>query len=141
MKMKWVGWVLLIALFGVVAGCGAPKSFKPTLKPEFRTIELKDINYDKAWDVVKSMLYNEFSIEIIQKETGFIKTAWSNTWTGEKLPDYRVRLVVTFTGAHLDETVKIKAEAEYGRLGASETGIDTNLLEQFSEQVRAQLGQ
>lgn len=106
--------VLLILLAGLfAAGCSTPppRGFKTIPGPGWTTIEIRnDVTPDRAWQFVVGLLAKNLDLEVISKENGYLRTAWSHTWNGAYTPRYRVRVTVIFPEDR--QTIRIKPEAQ-----------------------------
>jgi hypothetical protein len=117
------------AAFAFVAvGCASsPASFVRVTEAGWSTVEVAPgLNADDTWQSVVDILARKFDLEMINKESGYIRTAWSYTWTGERVETYRVRATVKFTPKR--DQVQIRSEAEYGVEGSRIMGTDDRLL-------------
>ena len=130
-----------VALVGLLllAGCAAPKTFVETMEPTWASVELRrDINYDRAWDMVIDTLTKRFDLAVLSKEDGYARTAWLYTWTGEVDENYRVRVTSKFSPDK--KKVEIKSEAEYGGPGKWVMGYDSRLLSTIKTDVMGTVG-
>lgn len=105
-----------------LAGC-APATFIETMNPNWASIEIrKDLEYNSAWEKVVDSLTRRFDLEVVTKESGYIRTGWLYTWTGKLDSAYKVRVTVKFSQNR--RKVDIKSEAIY----KSYMGTDTLLV-------------
>jgi hypothetical protein len=103
--------MLLIVI--VAAGCSTPppRGYKAIPGPGWTTLEIRtDVTSDRAWQTVVEVLAKDFDLEFMSKEDGYIRTAWSHTWNGIYLPQYRVRVTVLFPQDR--QTIRLKPEAQ-----------------------------
>ena len=98
------------------------------------------ITYGLAWEDVSSLISRQFEIEMISKETGYIRTQWQNNWVsnGEVVKDYRVR--VTIKMSELRKKVEINSEAEKYINGVWVRGTDTELLQTLKRDIAGLVG-
>ena len=54
------------------------------------TPEYSDLDYDKAWQVIVSTITEDFEIDVIEKDSGYLMTAWKSVSAtmGEQLEGY-----------------------------------------------------
>jgi len=79
------------------------------------TVQIADrISYDLAYDEVLTILTKKFELDMISKESGYIKTKWQYTWAGKwgnkPQKDYRVRITVRLSSER--KRIDIHAEEE-----------------------------
>jgi len=113
--MKRVGnffvLVLFVAASAVSLSC-APTTFIPTTNPGWNTVQIRvDLSYDQAWTSVVDLIAKRFDIEIMSKEDGYLRTAWSHSWTGEVKENYKVRAILKFSPS--GQSLEVKTEAQY----------------------------
>ncbi len=119
----------IVAIAGLaVGGCkSAPTSFVRVSEPGWSTVEIAPgMTYDEVWESVVDILAKKFDMEMLNKESGYIRTSWIYTWTGTRTESYRVRATVKFTPKR--EQVQVRSEAEYGTEGERIMGTDDRLL-------------
>ncbi len=133
--------ILVLSVFVLTAavGCASPEGFVKTTKPQRAEIQIKeDLSYDQAWSRTVDRVVRRFDVEMMEKDTGYLRTAWLYSWTGEQRQDYRVRLKVKFNKE--DHTVAIISEAQYGGPDSWVNGSDTELLEKIKSDLMGSLG-
>jgi uncharacterized lipoprotein len=98
------------------------------------------ITYALAWDDVSSVITKRFEIEMISKESGYIRTKWKYNWTtnGHESKEYRVR--VTIKMSEQRKKIDINAEAEKLIRGVWVKGSDTQLLETTKKDIAGLVG-
>lgn len=131
---------LALLLTAFAAGCrSAPSTFVYTAEPTWAAIELRDdVDVDHAWTTVTDILARRFDLEMVSKESGYLRTNWLYTWTGKLRPDYAVRCIVKFPpgGRRCD----LKSEAQYGSPGSWNYGTDTGLLQTLKTDIMGAIG-
>ncbi|MFO7535470.1 MAG: hypothetical protein R6X19_07280 [Kiritimatiellia bacterium] len=132
---------LLLATI-LATGCSTPlpKGFQTVPGPGWTTLEIrKDVNYDHAWNSVVELLARDFDLEILSKEDGYMRTAWSHTWNGAYLPLYRVRVTVLFPEDR--QTIRIKPEAQtFSKDEVWVAGADERLLPGLKAELLGTIG-
>jgi hypothetical protein len=112
--------VLFVAASAVLLSC-APKTFIPTTNPGWNTVRVRvDLSYDQAWTSVVDLIAKRFDIEIMSKEDGYLRTAWSHSWTGEVKENYKVRAILKFSPS--GQSLEVKTEAQYRDPGVAGVG-------------------
>jgi len=97
------------------------------------------VDNNLLWDDVVSLVYKRFEIEVIQKESGYIRTAWNkSTTTGAKEESERTR--VTLRIAQARRIIEVKTEAEKTVDGVLQNGCDTKVLETMKGDLRGLSG-
>lgn len=136
--MKNVSYFLsscVVIVLLTVSSCSAPKTFIKTMEPTWANIELRQgISYNDAWKKVLDILIQRFDIEVSEQESGYIRTGWLYTWTGDYKENYRVRITVKFKIE--DNVLRLKTEAIYNDY----TGYDTRLLQTVKSDIMGSIG-
>jgi uncharacterized lipoprotein len=105
------------------------------------TIPMHDkVGFAMAWDDITSLLARRFEFEMLQKETGYIRTKWKN-WkysNYETTENYRVRVTVKISD--LRKKVEVNTEAEKLINGVWHKGTDTRLLEDLKKDIGGLVG-
>lgn len=126
MSRRLAGIVLVVATTWLATGC-APATFVRTMEPTWASVEIReDLPYDKAWETVTDLLVRRFDLEVVSKESGYVRTGWLYTWTGQMTENYRVRATIKFT--ENNKKVDVKSEAHYLSSGGWVIGSDSLLL-------------
>jgi hypothetical protein len=131
--------ILLVAL--IASGCATPmpQGFQ-TLPAHWSTLEIRnDVPYERAWASTVELLALNFDLEVMSREDGYLRTAWSHTWNGIYLPQYRVRVIVIFPQDR--RTIRVKSEAqafteEFGWV----TGTDERLAPSLKTELLGTIG-
>jgi len=108
--------VLVAIAFGT--GC-APRSFVRTA-PGWKVIELRDelvTDYSTAWQKTVDTIARSWDIEILDKDSGYIRTAWVYGISGGNLVRYRGRITVKFPEIKLPQTADVRTSAEWWASG------------------------
>jgi len=95
------------------------------------------VDNNLLWDDVVSLVYKRFEIEVIQKESGYIRTAWNKSTTtdgGGSSESYRTRVTLRLASAR--KIIEVKSEAEKMKNGNWESGCDTKVLETMKQDLR-----
>lgn len=86
-----------------------------------------EVSYDDAWEAVTDAVSKRFSIEMISKPDGYLRTGWHFGWTGRNTPNYKVRIIVKYSQKR--KVVDIKCEAEQLTRQGWIMGFDTALIQ------------
>ena len=104
--------VLLAA--AVLGGC-APSTFVKQ-SSGWKSIELRpglNAEYDAAWQTVVDTIAKDYDLELIDKDSGYLRTAWTYGISGGNLQRYRGRLTVKFPAVTNPDKVEIKTDAAW----------------------------
>lgn len=143
--MKKIFTVLSIAIIAVlVNSCGvsAPRSFQKAVDGgTWSSVMIRDgLSYDKAFGEVMDVIGKRFELDMISKDSGYLRTNWIYTWNtkGRYNEKYRTRVIIKFSA---DRTkVDIKSEAEFGGEPRWIKGFDTALLSQIKQDIQGVVG-
>ena len=112
-QMKRLTTVVLVVL---ASGCAAtPKSFVRSA-PGWKTVELHDAlknNYDDAWQKSVDTVAKSWDIEILDKGSGYLRTAWQYGISGGNYQCYRGRLTVKFPEIKNPDKVEVRTQAQW----------------------------
>jgi len=98
------------------------------------------LSYDKAFGEVLDVIGKRFELDMISKDSGYLRTNWIYTWNtkGRYNEKYRTRVIIKFSA---DRTkVDIKSEAEFGGEPRWIKGFDTALLSQIKQDIQGVVG-
>jgi len=147
MKKRIFGkMVLVLILTALVLGCASsPSSFSKGSGGETTVLLRQGLNFDQAFrEVIFVLTRHGFEPEMVQSESGYIRTRWSTTWIRNRGSDddrYRVRIIITFNPNRTQ--LIIAAPAEY-RSGGSGTnwvvGYDTRAIETLRNDLTQMIG-
>jgi hypothetical protein len=95
------------------------------------------MTYDRAFGETLDILVRRFQMEMISKDSGYLRTQWIYTWNtkNKHSEDYRTRVIINFSA---DRTrLNLKAEAERKKSETYwERGFDTRLLETMKQDIQ-----
>jgi hypothetical protein len=135
---------MLLALITVVAlGC-APKTFVRSA-PGWKMIELQEDlakDYPSAWQKTVDTVARDWDIEMMDKSSGYLRTAWMYGISGGSYERYRGRITVKFPEVARAEKVEVKTEAQWladAPLGWV-TGFDTSFQRDVYQALAGRLG-
>ena len=134
MRTRLVVAVVLAALL-LTAGCAKPpKSFLRTFDEPgtWKTIEIREaLSLDETWRIVVDLMSQKFDLEVLEKDSGYLRTSWKYTFVirNKVCARYRCRIILKFLGQDWGK-VQVKTDAEWREKDGWLTGIDTRLLEE-----------
>lgn len=102
--------VTLLAFLATLCAC-APATF--IKQPAgWKTLEMRqDLKYDDAWAQVVDVVSQDYDIEIMSKDSGYMRTNWKFGISGGNLQRYRGRITLKFPVDHAQ--CKVKTEAQW----------------------------
>lgn len=128
-----------------VVGC-APASF--VRQPAgWKTIELRNDmqeSYTKAWQVAVDTITRQWDIEILDKDSGYLRTAWKFGISGTTGAGYRGRISLKFATVEEGNPKKIELKTDASWLDTYNNlwiaGYDSALQRDVYEVLSARLG-
>ena len=143
---------LAVILFvGVLLGCamiGPPITFIRTVDESsvWKSIEIReDIEIDKdfLWRTVVDALSHKFDLEVLTKESGYLRTSWKYVYilpNNQTVSDrYRSRIILKFSGENWS-LLQMKSESHWLEPGKGWIiGYDTQLLEDVYGDLQGRL--
>ena len=137
---------ILIAAALVIAGCSSmPRTFVANRSDtaEWKVLEIREgLSNDQAWAIYVDTLSQKYDLEVIQKDGGYIRTAWKFTFQdGEKISDrYRTRFVVKLSGTPNWDKAQLKCESNWLEDEGWIAGYDSHLLEEMYGDIQGKIG-
>ena len=135
-------WPFAVLLLVGLCGCmpqRLPSSFSRTMTSGWATIEIREgVDYARAWRTTLGILVRQFDVEFISMDDGYIRTAWTHTWSGAYEPNYRVRVTVKFSDSRGSLDMKTEAHALSG--AAWVLGVDSRLLSTLKTDLMGTVG-
>jgi hypothetical protein len=113
MRKQLLSFLLLFTSIFLVS-CAPPTFVKSA--PGWKTIELNEDlmgNYDKAWQKTVDTIAREYDIEMLDKDSGYLRTAWLYGVSGGIYNRYRGRLTVKYPSVAEATKVDIKTSAQW----------------------------
>jgi len=99
-------WLVLMA-----GGC-APSTFV-RVPAGWKTIELrKGLEYDEAWQITVDTVTRDWDIELLDKNSGYLRTAWHSGISGGSPQRYFGRITVKFVNLKDPTKVEVKTDAQ-----------------------------
>jgi len=111
--------VLLIACLAFFSSGCAPKTFVRSA-PGWKMIELNDAlvnNYDEAWQKSVDTIARNWDIEILDKDSGYLRTAWVYGISGGPQLRYRGRITLKYPEIKTPTKTEVKTAAEWWASG------------------------
>lgn len=128
---------ILMTVF-LLSAC-APATFVKTSQVNWNTIELRDsLKYKDAWKIVVDTIGQKFDLEVVNQESGYLRTGWDYKWTGEINESYRVRSLVKFSPDQ--RSLQVRSEAEYLTRNGWVMGEDGRLSQTLKSDLMGKLG-
>lgn len=126
-----------LLLFLVVTAC-APATFIRNA-PGWTMIEIRDgLTADKAWGkVADSIKERDLEFEKVDKDVGYMRTAWS--YEVSKSTKYATRITLDFTSG--GKVLRVKTEALYCDRDGCEEGFDSKYDQTFKSELAALMGE
>ncbi|MDR2591712.1 MAG: hypothetical protein LBC59_02760 [Chitinispirillales bacterium] len=101
------------------------------------------VDYNVLYDDVVSLVSRKYEIEMLSKESGYIRTKWTNrtvTTTGQiqVTEDYRSKITIKLSPQR--SKIEVNSEAEKMINGSWILGCDTRVLETIKQDLRGLSG-
>ncbi|MCK4814589.1 hypothetical protein KA005_02370 [bacterium] len=128
-KIAMCGFMALVAVV-FLGGC-APNSFVRS-SPGWKVIELRDDlkgDYAKTWQITVDSIARNWDIEIMDKDSGYLRTAWAYGISGGAYNRYRGRLTIKYPNGPTSDKLELKTDAQWAEnvyYGWWINGYDTN---------------
>ena len=138
--------IIVCIMVLALAGCATPpRTFMRTHDEPgiWKSVEIMDgMTNDKAWEILVDTLSQEYDLEVLEKDAGYLRTSWKYTYvSGGKVVDrYRSRIVVKLTGSPDWTKVQVKCESNWLDNEGWILGYDVRLLEDIYGDIQGKLG-
>jgi len=106
---------LFTGLIIFCAGC-APSTFVMGRSAGWKTIELTDNlvgQYETAWQKTVDTIAKDHDIEMLDKDSGYLRTSWTYGISGGTFNRYRGRLTIKFTDIEKPNKLEVKTDAQW----------------------------
>ena len=123
MGKKLTAFVVCSAVGVIVLGGCAPSTFVKQ-SAGWKTIEFNENtqgNFDIAWQKCVDTIARDYDLEMLDKDSGYLRTAWIYGISGGVYNRYRGRITVKFPELKAPTKVDVKTEAQW--LSNMESGI------------------
>ncbi|RMH14107.1 MAG: hypothetical protein D6695_02190 [Planctomycetota bacterium] len=134
---------LLAAILPLLTACGSSSFVK---RPAgWKTIELRDDlrgNYDKAWQTAIDTLGRSYDLEIIDKDSGYARTAWKFGILGESPDVLAGRITLKFPDVSDVDRVDVRTDVQQYNIWTEqwEQGFDTVFEREIFGDLSGRLG-
>lgn len=113
MNKRILSGLLLLSMCCLV-GC-APKSFVRQ-SAGWKTIELNSATsgvYSEAWQKTVDTIAKSYDIEMMDRDSGYLRTCWTYGISGGGFNRYRGRITIKYPEVETPEKIEIKTEAQW----------------------------
>jgi hypothetical protein len=146
--MNWRTFCVVSGVL-IIAGCSSmPRAFVTTRvgdAGEWKVVEVREgLSNDQAWAICVDTLSQKYDLEVIQKDGGYIRTAWKYTsLDGAKISgNYRTCFVIKLSGAPNWDKAQLKCESNWREDEDEEwiAGYDSQLLGEMYGDIQGKIG-
>ncbi|MCX6137950.1 MAG: hypothetical protein NTV54_10695 [Ignavibacteriales bacterium] len=128
----------------ILIGCssGKPDTFAALADARWDGVILRaGMSYDDAWQKIVYIIARRFDIEMVLKDEGYLRTAWSfsKDKNGRVLENNRDRAIVKFTADK--KKVEFKVEHQFNDRDCWIAGADTSASNQVLKGISMSVGQ
>ena len=139
-KTRLLQVLLLVGAAIAVAGC-SPSTFVRTTDVGWKTIEFRpDLDKDQAWQRIADTIAKNYDMEVIDRDSGYIRTGWMYTLSGKVTDNYRTRVITNIPLEN--DRVEMKTDAHWFNPWSEQwvVGYDTALLNQVYTDLQGRVG-
>jgi hypothetical protein len=110
----------------------------------WRTVDIREgmeEDKDELWATVVDVVSQKFDLEVLDKDSGYLRTTWKYTLRdGDRVSErYRARINVKFSGSGW-ERLQVKSEANWMEEDSWVPGEDNLLLEDIYSDIQGRVG-
>lgn len=112
--MKMIHAAGVIGLTILVSGC-APRTFMKSA-PGWKAVELHEGlkgQYDVAWEKAVDTIAKKWDIEMMDKDSGYLRTSWTPGVSGGDRGRYRARITVKFSDIGAPRMLEVRTQAQW----------------------------
>ena len=106
---------LLLSMIIFCFGC-APSTFVKGRSGGWKTIELNNSlagNYEEAWQKTVDTIARDYDIEMLDKDSGYLRTTWTYGISGGTFNRYRGRLTIKYPDLEKPDKLEVKTDAQW----------------------------
>jgi hypothetical protein len=106
---------LVLSMIIFCIGC-APSTFIKGRSGGWKTIELNDSltgNYEEAWQKTVDTIARDYDIEMLDKDSGYLRTTWTYGISGGTFNRYRGRLTIKYPKIENPDKMEVKTDAQW----------------------------
>jgi hypothetical protein len=106
----------MAAMLGLVCTGCAPSTFVKGQSAGWKTIVLNDTvkgDYNAAWSKTVDTIARDYDIEMLEKESGYLRTGWKYGISGATYNRYRGRITIKYGDTETPEQVEVKTDAQW----------------------------
>ena len=134
-------FIFILSALILLFGCASqkPQSFNPVSDPKWAFFDIReDIDYDEAWQTINSILVKHYSLDLINKEIGYVRTSWRYGYNEEYQGKYRSMVEIKFVPDHTQ--LKMRTISHYKKETYWVQGTDSKLISSLKSDVLGRLG-
>jgi hypothetical protein len=136
--------ILILLLFVISCALKPPVSFIKTFDESgtWKTVETREkLDKSEMWRLVVDTLTQKYDLEVVQKDSGYIRTSWKYTYIiNERIVEnYRSRIVVKMLGEDW-KSLQVKCESNWLSKHGWEIGYDVRLLQDAFSDIQGKVG-
>ena len=108
--------MLMAVMLGLVCTGCAPSTFVKGQSAGWKTIVLNDTvkdDYSAAWAKTVDVIARDYDIEMLEKESGYIRTGWKYGISGEPYNRYRGRITIKYPTTESPAHVEVKTDVQW----------------------------
>ena len=129
MRTKTKLSVLMAAMLGLACTGCAPSTFVRGQSGGWKTIVLNDQmkgDYEAAWAKTVDAIARKYDIEMLEKDSGYLRTAWKYGISGGAYNTYRGRITIKYSDTVSPTQLEVKTDAHLlsGSYGQWVEGFD-----------------
>jgi|SRR5574344_792937 hypothetical protein len=131
---------ITMALIISIGTADAKKTWKKG-QAEWAKIQLSEnFNYDTAFNTVLDLITDKYEMDMINKDGGYIRTAWSymRNKKGKQIKDQRIRVTIKFN--HDRSQLQARTEVQKGGDDEWVDGEDVAASKQVRDDIHGVLG-
>lgn len=110
-----LGMLIAVTLGLVCTGC-APSTFVKGQSAGWKTIVLNDTvkgDFDAAWAKTVDTIARDYDIEMLEKESGYLRTGWKYGISGGAYNRYRGRITIKYAETQAPSQLEVKTDAQW----------------------------
>ena len=108
----------------------------------WKSIEVREgLTKEDAWKTVVDAIAQKFDLEVLDKESGYLRTSWKFSYIiqGKVSDKYRSRIIIKFQSGEA-KLIQVKSEANWLETDGWILGYDTRLLEDVYGDLHGRIG-
>ncbi len=130
-------YLILIVIMILLAGCSGktPPTFTSASSPVWLVYEVReDLDDEEIWQTINEIILdNNYQIEFIDREIGYVRTGWRYSFDQDYRGNYRSMVEAKLSSS--EDQLKVKIMSQYRKDNYWTSGTDSKLVDSIKADI------